>query len=289
MNSHLRSPTGGLKLIVNADDFGLSEKVNEGIVQAHLHGILTSTSLMANGVAFGHAIKLIREFPSLDVGVHLTLVEEGPIVDMVPSLINGGRKFYPHATQFVGRYMANKVCLKQVQKELDAQIQKVFDHGVKISHLDSHQHLHLLPGIFRIVEKLAKAYGIKAIRILKEPFRPYMVQSTQRFTRIIQLMILNRFAQLCGKTDLQQCDNFAGFYFGGQLNKSNLMTVLESLPQNGTCELMCHPGILDLNDRYKYWGYSKNEEFAALTEPSIREWIARHNVQLTSFSQLAHS
>lgn len=290
MNSHPVSSRGGLKLIVNADDFGLSEKVNEGIVQAYLHGILTSASLMANGFAFDHAIKLIKEFPSLDIGIHLTLVEETPVLDakLVPSLINGGGKFHSHAKQFFGRYVANKVCLKQVHKELEAQIQKVLDHGVRVSHLDSHQHLHMLPGIFRIVERLAKEYGIKVIRSPVEPLHSYMVQDKQKISRTLQLVILRGISSFCGHSNLQQCDSFVGFYFGGQLNKANFFTVLEFLPSSGTCELMCHPGAFDPKDRYGHWDYRHEEELAALTDPSIHEWIETHNVKLTNFSHLVN-
>ena len=151
-----------LQLIVHADDFGLSEKVNEGILQAHRLGILTSASVMANGAAFEHAIEMWRSLPSLDLGIHLTLVEEQPVLDpaMVPSLVNETGQFYRHATIFAKRYFMGKIRLGEVRRELAAQINKVMSRGVTISHLDSHQHVHMLPQVLRVTLELAGEFGI---------------------------------------------------------------------------------------------------------------------------------
>src|SRR4051794_14595620 len=145
-----------LKLIVNADDLGLCEAVNEGIVQAHQNGIVTSASIMANGSAFDHAIRLCKLVPSLDLGVHLTLVEEEPLrqASTIPSLIDGGGRIHPDATIFAKKYVSGAIRLSEVWSELDAQIQKVVSRGVSVSHLDSHQHVHALPQILRIVREL---------------------------------------------------------------------------------------------------------------------------------------
>ena len=154
-----------LKLIVNADDLGLCESVNEGIVQAHQSGIVTSASIMANGRAFDHAIRLCQLVPSLDLGIHLTLVEEKPLreASTIPSLVGAGGKLHPHATTFMKKYVSGAIRVREVWSELEAQIQKVVSRGISVSHLDSHQHLHALPHIRRVSIELAKKYNIPAI------------------------------------------------------------------------------------------------------------------------------
>lgn len=145
------------RLIVHADDFGLSERVNEGIIQAHCDGVLTSASLIASGAAFEHAVSLLRSTPGLDFGVHLTLVGENPISkrDVIPTLLGGDGCFHSHSGAFMKRYFAGAIALDEIRRELDAQIGKVIARGVTVTHLDGHQHLHMVPGIRRVVGELA--------------------------------------------------------------------------------------------------------------------------------------
>ena len=279
-----------LKLIVNADDLGLSVGVNEGILEAHLNGILTSTSVMANGVAFEHAIRLCRSVPSLDLGIHLTLVEEEPLLSAaaIPSLVDTAGKFHRHATTFMRKYVTGKIHLQDVWSELEAQIKKVLSRGVAISHLDSHQHLHLLPQILRITIALANKYNIPAIRVPREHLRPYMLRHLSGISRVSQLLVLNALCQRATKMLIRRTDHFVGFFFGGNLHEENLHKLLQSLPTSGTCELMCHPGNEDPTTRYSHWGYHWSEELRALTDPEIGKVLRRPGVDLISYRELAH-
>ncbi|MDZ7343958.1 MAG: ChbG/HpnK family deacetylase, partial [candidate division KSB1 bacterium] len=159
-----------VKIIVHADDFGLTEKINDGILWAHRYGILTSTSIMANGQAFAHAVALARAAPRLDVGVHLTLIEERPLLDPheIPTLVGAEGKFHAHAIQFTRRYIAGRINLMEVAKELEAQVEKILSAGLNPTHLDSHQHVHMLPGVSRVAVALGRKYGIPAMRVPKE-------------------------------------------------------------------------------------------------------------------------
>lgn len=280
----------GCKLIVHADDLGLSEKVNEGIVRAHLEGIVTSSSLMANGAAFEHAVRLIRSTPTLDVGVHLTLTGEAPVSKPadIPSLLNQDGHFNDHANAFVKRYLLRKISLEAIRKELDAQIRKAMDHGVAISHLDGHQHIHMLPGIRRIVGELAKQYAIPSIRYPRERLHPYMLLEKHGIGRLIQLLALNTFCAIARTTDARRPDFFAGFFFGGNLTEENLIKVLKHLPSSGVCELMCHPGLQDTDSRYKHWGYPWERELDALTSQNVKTLLQRRGVELIPYSALAH-
>jgi len=280
-----------LKLIVHADDFGLSQRINEGIRQAHCEGILTSTSLMANGAEFNHAIEICREMPTLDVGVHLTLVEERPILGAhtVPSLVDPDGKFHRHATILTKHYLRGKVCLDQVRLELDAQIRKVVSHGVRVTHLDGHQHAHMLPQILRITVDLARQYGIPYVRYPSERLGLYMLKEKGAIARTLQLLALNFLSLLGRSASVQRTDHFVGFYFGGRLNKGNLLKVIEHLPRTGTCELMCHPGADDPETTHAHWGYRWPDELHALLDQEVTDSLRRRAVQLISYRELSGS
>jgi len=277
-----------LHLIVHADDFGLSEKVNEGILESHLNGILTSTSIMATGSAFDHAISIAKSLPSLDVGVHLTLVEEEPVLDSdtLPSLINKDGKFHFGAMEFTKRYMTGKICLQEVESELQAQITKVTNSGVNVSHLDSHQHLHMLPRVLNITVELAKKFGIHAIRIPKESVHVNMLAERRFFSRVPALLILRFFCHKARNMPVTRTDHFAGFFYGGNLHKKNLQKVIKHLPINGTCELMCHPGIDDPVSNYDHWGYHWSKELEALTNPVVSSLISSKGIKIISYREL---
>ena len=273
------------QLIVHADDFGISESVNNGIMRAHREGILTSTSIIANGSAFAHALSLARQTPTLDIGVHLTLTEETPILppDTIPTLVQDYGRFHPDVTALATRHMQGRIALDEAGKELDAQICTIQDHGVTVSHLDGHQHIHMLPGIRAVVQRLAKVYGIPAIRTPRERIRPYMLKSPQNLKRLIQLMILNRFCSVPPRTTLRTPDHFYGFFSGGNLIEDNLRALIEKLPNEGVCEIMCHPGNSDPSGSYDHWHYHWEEELRALVAPSIRDRLDERDIELTSY------
>ena len=274
-----------LKLVVNADDFGLSERVNDGILHSHRHGILTSASIMANGAAFGHAAELARTTPGLDVGVHLTLVEERPLlpVSEVPSLVAPDGRCWGHVTTFTRRYFGGAIDATQVRRELEAQIRRVIDAGLQPTHLDSHQHVHMLPEVLRVTVALAREFGIRWVRFPAEPVAAYMASNP---ARLAQLVALRAFCAAGRGADVARTDSFAGFFYGGRMDGSNLHRVLARLPRTGICELMCHPGYDDPATAYGHWRYQWGRELAALTDPGIRAALERRELRLTSFRNL---
>lgn len=275
-------------MIVHADDFGISESVNEGIVQAHRHGILTSTSLIASGAAFDHAVALSQATPTLDVGVHLTLVGEHPVSagKRVPSLLHDNGGFYPDSGNFMRRYFSGAISLEEIRHELDAQIRRVKSTGIAVTHLDGHQHLHMVPAIRRVVGALAREHGIPAIRYPKESLQGYMLRDLPGLPRILQLLVLNLFCALATTGDALQPDCFVGFFYGGRLSKRNLVTVLRHLPATGTCELMCHPGADAAESGHEHWGYHWRDERDALIDPEIRALLRQNGTQLISYADL---
>jgi predicted glycoside hydrolase/deacetylase ChbG (UPF0249 family) len=272
-----------LRLIVNADDFGISEAVNNGIVAAHDRGIVTSTSLMATGDAFEHAVALARSRPGLAVGVHLVLTEHRPLLGAaaVPSLSWPSGAFVPHLKDLLGPVLRGRVSLAEARAELEAQVRRVRDAGISIGHLDGHQHVHVLPGIARIVAELAATHGIAAVRYPAEPVRGYMLRDARSLRRIAEQMALRAFCSASPLKRLRRSDAFVGFYFGGRLDEPNLRTLLKELPAAGTVELMCHPGDEGMRPS-SAWQYAWTAERDALTSPAIRDLVLACGVQLVS-------
>jgi hopanoid biosynthesis associated protein HpnK len=273
------------RLIVHGDDFGQSRAINEGIARAHREGILTSASIMAPGVAFEHAIGLWRENPSLDLGVHLTLLEEAPVtpVESVPTLIDRNGRFRRHHMGFARAYLLGRISPAEVRRELRAQISKAIDGGLPISHLDSHQHLHMVPGIRSIVVELARTFDIRAIRFPRERIRWYMAVRLHRLPRLGQMMALNAVCALSRRTTVATTDHFVGFFDGGRLSTRSLKRVLAHLPRTGTCELACHPGIADSAEGRMTGAYVRSNELHALCDPDIAEMVRARGIQLVSF------
>jgi chitin disaccharide deacetylase len=274
----------GVRLIVNADDFGIDEAVNHGIVEAFDRGIVTSTSLMATGAAFDHAVGLARSRPGLAVGVHLVLTEHWPLVGAAAaaSLVGPEGSFVPHLKRLLVKQLRGGIRLPEVHAELGAQIRRVRDAGIAISHLDGHQHAHVLPGVAQVVAELAAEHGIGAVRYPAERPRGYMLRNA---SRLAEQMALSVFCALSPLKRLRRSDEFVGFYFGGRLDEANLATVLDGLPHAGTIELMCHPGGEDMRGGAG-WQYSWAAERAALTSPRIRELVAARGMQLMSHGKV---
>jgi predicted glycoside hydrolase/deacetylase ChbG (UPF0249 family) len=280
--------SAGLRLIVNADDFGIAEAVNRGIIEAHDRGIVTSTSLMACGAAFAHAVELARGRPRLDIGVHLTLTELEPLVvgAGAATLLGAGGQFLPHVTQLAARAARGGLEADAVRAEFEAQIRRVLDAGFVVSHLDGHQHVHVLPGVAPVVAELAARFGIPAVRHPAERVRGYMLRRWRGAKRLAEQVALSCVAAASPLRHLKHADEFAGFFFGGRLDETNLAVILGSLPRHGTAEIMCHPGGDDMRSADGSWEYAWAAERAALVSPRIRALLEAQGTRLVSFREL---
>lgn len=279
----------GLQLIVHGDDFGFSEAINDGIVRAHTDGVLTSASLVAAGDAFDHAVALARVHDSLDVGVHLTLTGERSAASpaSVPSLLCDGASLWPTPGEFLKRLVRGAIAMRDVECELGAQLDRAVGTGLRISHIDGHQHLHALPGIRGIVADLARQHGIAFVRRPRERLRVFMLRDADRLARAAAGIALGLLCTAPPRWRVRTTDHFVGFYFGGRLDRASLATLIKTLPSTGTCELMCHPGSSAIDSGHFAADYDRRAECDALCDPDIRRELLARNVRLVSFADIA--
>jgi predicted glycoside hydrolase/deacetylase ChbG (UPF0249 family) len=254
------------KLIVNADDFGFTRDVNEGIVAAHRRGILTATTIMATGEAFAHAVELARENPDLDIGCHLVLVGSSGFPATVPALV------YAVVTRRI-----------RIYDELATQVRRILDAGLQPTHLDTHKHTHLLPPILDAVARISEDFGIPWVR---RPFDFPMSAGTVSWRKSFHLL-RGRFHRVLSKHGCRTTDHFAGFRMTGRYDATELADLIRCLP-DGITEFMCHPGFctVELRSASTRLKESRQRELEALTNPQVRDALSEGAVELVSYRNL---
>jgi len=284
-------------LIVNADDLGWTDGVNRGILEAFHHGIVTSTSLLANGAAFAGGVEAARSAPGLGVGVHLNLSDGPPLADreIVTTLLNNDGEFAGGPESLLLRRARGGLLLAEVEREWDAQIQKVRDAGIAPTHLDGHKHVHMLPGLFEIALRLAKRHDIGAIRVSLEAstLRVALSSGSKQHAGVVMkqgvqargLKLLARDArEQAERAGISTADYFCGIAQTGELTREGVEQFVKSLP-DGTTELMCHPGYADaaLQESPTRLQDSRQTELQILTDTGIRNLVASLGIRLIDY------
>lgn len=284
-------------LIVNADDLGWTQGVNRGIAEAHRNGIVTSASLIANGGAFAEAVELARTAPRLGIGVHLNLSDGTPVAGprWAPSLVNKAGQFYEGPEGLLLKIAMGGLVTGEVETEWEAQIGKVRDAGIAVTHLDGHKHVHMLPGLFEVALRLAKRHGIGAIRVAHETSGLRTALSAGaglRASVVLKQGVQARGLKLLGRdarkkverTGISTADHFCGIAQTGELTKEGVARLLRNLPE-GTTELMCHPGYTD--EKLRATGTrllgSRDKEVEILTHLEIRNLVASQGIRLIDY------
>jgi predicted glycoside hydrolase/deacetylase ChbG (UPF0249 family) len=282
------------RLVVTADDLGLHPGMTAGALAACEAGIVTAVSLAAVGRDFAPAVERLPDFSpgGPDVGVHLTLVGERPLSkpERIPSLVGRDGAFLPGYPALAWRSLLGRLAAAEVEAELRLQIERLLATGLPVMHLNSHQHVHLLPGLFAIVLRLAEEYGIAFVRIPAEPaLGPWHLSP-----RKAQLAVLNHLGRRA-RRQLPESGRVAapvatlGLVDAGQLTAERLSRALTFVADRaaGATELVCHPGLGDGELAAAYdWGYSWDAETAALCDPGLTRRLAEAGIELTSFSAL---
>ncbi|HEV2194946.1 MAG TPA: ChbG/HpnK family deacetylase [Candidatus Acidoferrum sp.] len=284
-------------LIVNADDLGWTDGVNRGILDAFRGGIVTSTSLLANGSAFAEAVKSVKSAPRLGVGVHLNLSDGEPVADResVISLLDDDGRFADGPESLLWKRARRGLILDEVEEEWDAQIQKVRDAGIRPTHLDGHKHVHMLPGLFEIALQLAKKHGIEAIRVSLEEssLRAALASGSQHRAGVVMkqgvqaraLKLLARDARKqAARMGIAAADYFCGIAQTGELTLEGVAQLLKNLPE-GTTELICHPGYADadLQKTATRLQASRQKELEILTDTRVRNLVASQGIRLIDY------
>jgi hopanoid biosynthesis associated protein HpnK len=285
------------QLILNADDFGMTLGVNEGIVRAHREGVLTSTTLMANGLAFADAVKKAEENPKLGVGCHLVLVGGKPVApaEQVPSLVDAQGNLPDSLPEFVARVSAGLIKKDEIERELRAQIQKIQNAGVILTHLDSHKHTHAHPKVMDVVGKVAQEFGITKIRRPVENLRSSW-ESTRKDAEGVSKQIAaagvvrvvaSGFEAFVEKYKLTCPDYFLGLAMTGQLGPAALRRMAASI-QEGSTEIMLHPGIRDaeLAASGSRLQQQRETEMEGLLDGGVRQVFLERGIHFISYREL---
>ena len=238
------------RLIVNADDFGLSEGVNYGIIKAFKEGIVTSATIMANMPGFAHAVELSKQYPELAIGVHLTLTTYKPVVTTHKNIVDKDGYFLPQSA-------IDHIDVEEAYQELKAQISKVIDSGIPIDHFDSHHHIHTQPSLKVVMEKLYEEYQL--------PFRGGFLYETNIREK--------------SESNIQ-------FYDKG-VSIESFKTIVSTLSEHDVTELMCHPAYID-SFLYQITSYNmlRMKEVDILCDEQVKRVLQEEVVSLLTYSQL---
>jgi predicted glycoside hydrolase/deacetylase ChbG (UPF0249 family) len=275
------------RLIINADDFGLSEAVNRGILEAHEAGSVTSASLFVNLPAFHHALQCAERAPQLGVGLHFNLTAGPPVAspDRVHSLCDADTENLLPLRRLIGRALRGRVRAGEVVTECEAQIARLRAAGVTVTHLDSHRHVHLLPGIWKPVREAARRAGIGIVRLPLER----LANALARPSALAEQLSLRAAYRLAGGNgNGRHVDHFRGSaLFDRRDFREGLLELLDDL-QPGLTELMVHPGYSD--DEAASWDsytWPRERELAALTDRKVRARLSAGDLTLTHFGVAA--
>jgi chitin disaccharide deacetylase len=265
-------------LIVTADDLGLAKSINEGIAKACREGIVRSVSVIPTGAAFGDALKVIKDLGLKEIGAHLSLTETKPLLET--------SKFYKNHNQFFKDIFFRNPDLEWIRRELKAQMELLKNSGLNITHINSHEHIHIIPKILDIFISLAKEFNVPALRYPRgdRPVRPFNIGD------IYKKSVLSYFspgiAGSFNSSGLLYTDYFLGLLDAGKLKEDILIDMLGGL-KDGVTELVCHPGFLspEVIDSYK-WHIGAEEELFALTGHRVKNAIKENEIRLTTYGEL---
>ncbi|HXP47423.1 MAG TPA: ChbG/HpnK family deacetylase [Terriglobales bacterium] len=287
------------RLIINADDLGLTAGVNRAIVEAHERGVVSSATMMSNAGAVDDAVVRARE-AGLGVGCHVVLIDGAPMLPpkAVSSLVvedGAGARFRDGWLGFASRALRKRLDEDQIAAEVEAQIRKIQQTGLRVTHVDSHKHAHLLPPVLRPMLAAAKACGVRAVRNPFAPLKPlamvHLARRPRLWTRYSEVKLLRRFSQeFCktvGEAGMVTTDGTFGILVTGALDEELFAAIVGSLPE-GTWEFVCHPGYCDAELRAVRTRLreSREQELRVLTSAAARRAIEAAGVELISYAEL---
>ena len=284
------------RLIINADDFGLTGGVNRAIAEAHSRGVVTSATLMATGAAFDDAIARAKENPRLSVGCHVLLVDGTPASQAaaLPSLVNG-EQFQNSLARFAHAALRGCLNASEITVEVTAQIQKLQKADVEVSHVDTHKHTHMFPAVLRPLLEAARQCGVRAVRNPFAPLKPlawaHLARRPRLWTRYSEVRALRGFfagfRRTVAEMGMRTTDGSFGVLGTGVLDERLFASICGCIPE-GTWEFVCHPGYNDaaLSGVRTRLRASREAELKILTAADAKQTLERHGVEPISYREL---
>jgi chitin disaccharide deacetylase len=269
------------RLIVNADDFGLSHSINEAVIRAHREGILTTASLMVNEASCGEAVELAKQNPRLGVGLHLTLLMGHSALPPkeIPGLVNERQEFLNDPVKVGFQYFFRRSLREPLRKEIHAQFARFRATGLPLDHVNGHLHLHLHPTVFRILMEDAEALGIERMRLTRDPFwLDVPLAGGHRLYRalhaFIYLILTGRARASLRKRHIRHTQKVFGLLQNARVDEAYISRLLPRVPV-GDSELYSHPSL----DNFKH-------EFEALISPRVKEQVKKLGIELIRYQDL---
>ncbi len=259
-------------LIITADDFGAHIAINEAVEAAHHHGVLSAASLMMGGEALADAVARAKRSPKLRVGLHLTLVEGRPLT-VCPKLMQQNGRFTENLVKAGFIWFFSPSARRQLKAEITAQFEAFQATGLKLDHVNAHNHMHIHPTVLGIIIDISKRYGVKWVRLPYEP-------QTMGWLKPLMWMMRWRLKRSGIKTN----DIMLGLAASGHLSEITMLKLLQSMPKSGIIELYCHPATVNLPDYLP--GYEAVVEFAALQSDVIVSHLSHETIKPVGFSDI---
>lgn len=283
------------RLIINADDFGLTSGVNRAIREAGRAGAITSTTMMANSSEFSEAATFARDLPKLRTGCHVVLIDGQALEHDLPSLTGSDGRFPTSLKNFARAAVGKRLSPGEVERETTAQIRKIQAQGITVTHVDSHKHTHMFPQVLRPVLRAARSCGVRAVRNPFEPVRAWplglVAAAPGLWLRSAGVFAFRLFAgefrKAVREAGMATTDGTVGIAVTGKLDQRSLLAILDALP-DGTWELVCHPGYAD--DALRATGTrlvrSREVELRALSSSETKEKLQARGIELISYADL---
>lgn len=279
-------------LIINGDDFGVSEEVNEAIIQAHKKGVLTSCSLMAGGEAFEQAVHLAKQNEGLAVGIHLVAVKGRSVLPpaKIPHIVDENGCFPDDPTMAGIRYFFQESARRELQQELKAQFAKIAGTGLRISHIDGHLHMHIHPVIFSAAAELGRYHNVPGMRVPHDDFAlAWGIDRSGSAKSAVQAMI---FALLCRRMKARlDREGFTytkrvhGHFFTGRITEHAVLSTLDRI-RSGTREIYFHPALYPAGRALTPSEMQCQREFEILISENVKARLQRPAFHLTTYPRL---
>jgi predicted glycoside hydrolase/deacetylase ChbG (UPF0249 family) len=284
------------RLIVNADDFGLTNGVNRAIAECHQRGIVSSATLMATGPCFDEAVALAAQMPLLSVGCHVVLVDGEPLLppgEVRSLLAPGTNRFYYSIGDVLRAVALGRFRAEEIEAEAAAQLARLQRANIEASHFDAHKHVHMFPSILRPLLRAASAHGIAALRNpfeapgvvgLREMLGDRTLFVRKAETTLLRAGLRRRWLRAVLAAGFTTTDGSLGIATTGALNEASLRAMLKRMP-HGTWELVCHPGYndSDLAALRTKLRASRELDMAALLKITAHELRDDYGVELAPF------